>query len=106
MYVLSSNFAFEIACEDLKENLEWLESKRACAQLGDRWRLPSKEELQQMLILHQKGIGNFELVNYWSSDGVNNFQAFNINFSNGQTNENFSSKKPPKKYRVRPVRSI
>jgi hypothetical protein len=57
----------QVAFQDLG-GMNWYEAKKACAELGNNWRLPTKEELEKMYeVLHLKGKGNFENLNYWSS---------------------------------------
>ncbi len=104
IFILSGDLAFEVAQSDLSENLEWIEAKTACSKLGDRWRLPTKEELTEMHRLHVKAIGNFTLDRYWSATGMSNYVAFRINFMNGRGTD--SASKEAIKCKIRPVRSI
>ena len=52
-----------------KEMMNWDKAKEACKELGDGWRLPTKEELEAMYKqLHIEGKGNFmDGAWYWSS---------------------------------------
>jgi hypothetical protein len=61
----------EIAEHDFPTQMTWSEAKRACAALGNGWRLPTKEELNELYI-HKDEIGGFANVGfanaeYWSS---------------------------------------
>ncbi len=106
MFVLTSTLSFEIAENDLDEKYEWLDAKNACSILGERWRVPTSDELKEIFRLHQKGIGNFKMDIYWSSTGINNYCAFCLSFSSGRGSENFNAKNPMPKCCVRPVRNI
>ena len=67
--------------------MSWSEAKSACAALGDSWRLPTKEELNE-LYNHKDEIGGFVAAYYWSSseNGFNMawYQSF---FSGSQDDE-------------------
>ena len=57
----------EIAQFDLPDEVTWYNAKRECKELGKGWRLPTKDELEE--IYNNKDlIGNFVNTNYWSSD--------------------------------------
>jgi len=56
----------EVMTENLEGSKDWFEAVKACADLGDGWRLPTKEELQ-MLYNNKDKIGGFASVGYWSS---------------------------------------
>jgi hypothetical protein len=72
----------EVMTKDLGKPVSWDDAKRACADLGDGWRLPTKEELGLMYINKDK-IGGFAIYGYWSSmeDGAN--VAWGLNFFDG-----------------------
>ncbi len=55
----------EVATEDLGQ-MVWKAANKACANLGEGWRLPTKEELN-MLYENRQKIGGFKNSNYWSS---------------------------------------
>ena len=55
----------EVMTEDLGE-MKWEEAKKACKNLGDGWRLPSKDELN-LLYKNKEKIGGFANSYYWSS---------------------------------------
>ena len=62
-YVLDS---IEIAQYDLPTEVTWYNAKRECKELGKGWRLPTKDELEE-IYNHKALIGNFVNTNYWSS---------------------------------------
>ena len=54
----------EIMSEDL-EKMNWQDANKACKDLGNNWRLPTKEELN-ILFLYKDFIGGFANFNYWA----------------------------------------
>ena len=56
----------EIAQYDFPDRMNWNDAKKACAALGDGWRLPTYKELN-ILYQNKVAIGGFEFNNYWSS---------------------------------------
>jgi hypothetical protein len=42
------------------EEMTWFESRDYSINLGNRWRLPNKLELDEMYKLHLKAVGNFK----------------------------------------------
>ena len=92
--------SFEVYPNDLGE-MNWEDAKKACADLGDGWRLPNRLEL---LLMHnnQDELGGFANFYYWSStEGGTNY-AWNQNFFKGT--QNFIYK--VNGYYVRAVRTI
>jgi hypothetical protein len=59
----------QVAENDFENEMNWYQAKSACYDLGNGWRLPTKEELKVMYEqLHKKDQGNFkEDTLYWSS---------------------------------------
>ncbi len=56
-----------VARKDFPKLLTWDEAKKACSDLGEDWRLPTKEELYEIYLM-QDEIGGFHLNGaYWSS---------------------------------------
>ncbi len=106
MYILTQTLAFQVAERDLPEKVEWNEAQKASQSIGDRWRLPTKEELSQMHRLHQRAIGGFKFEAYWSSEGFNNWNAFAMSFNSGQFFSSGPAKSPPLLHNVRLVRNI
>tara|TARA_Y100000389_G_scaffold80119_1_gene76847 strand:- start:362 stop:751 length:390 start_codon:yes stop_codon:yes gene_type:complete len=72
--------AFEVYPKDLEGRFTWDEAKEACEALGAGWRLPTKEELNEMY-KKRDVVGGFANLSYWSSTGNGNgiawFQLFN-----------------------------
>jgi hypothetical protein len=58
----------EVMTEDLGE-MNWEDAKKACADLGDGWRLPTKFELN-LLYENKEKIGGFVKNYYWSSTEI------------------------------------
>jgi hypothetical protein len=56
---------FEVMTKDLGR-MNWYDAKKACADLGDGWRLPTKEELK-ILYENKDKIGGFAKYGYWWS---------------------------------------
>ena len=71
----------EVMTEDLGE-MSWEDAKKACADLGDGWRLPTKDELN-ILYENKDKIGGFATNYYWSSTEVGNGTAWDQDFANG-----------------------
>lgn len=82
--ILEQTFKFEVYPEELDEH-NWENAKKVCEDLGDGWRLPTREELHLMW-LHRKNIGGFTDNYYWSSteyNKYNNNNAWMQYFGNG-----------------------
>jgi hypothetical protein len=57
----------QVSLQDLGK-MNWKQATEACANLGNGWRLPTKEELLLMYEeLHLKGKGDFAEDYYWSA---------------------------------------
>ena len=56
----------EVAQNDLSKTMKGIDAKKAVNELGDGWRLPTKEELN-ILYSNKDKIGGFANGNYWSS---------------------------------------
>lgn len=77
--------------ENLKGDYSWDEAMKAANDIGDSWRLPTKDELNLMYEnLHKKGFGGFGSYYYWSSTEYVSNLVWNQNFSNG--NQYFNGK--------------
>jgi len=99
--VLKPEFeAFEVYHEDLEGRFTWAEAKKACEALGEGWRLPTKNELNEMY-KKRDVVGGFAFF-YWSSTEYDNSNAWLQYFSNGFQNSFY------KYYRndVRAVRAL
>ena len=71
----------EIYPEDLGQH-NWDDANKICAELGDGWRLPEKEELYMMWLNKDD---SFKNANYWSSWGDHHldYTAWGLNFKYG-----------------------
>ena len=95
--------SLEVAEHDFPEKMYWKESKKACASLGEGWRLPTKEELT-ILYENKDSIGGFADTWYWSStetDGI--YSAWIQYFDDGIQ---FNSYIKGFKYNARAVRDL
>lgn len=63
-YIMNGNL--EVASKDLKGRYSWYEAIEACEELGEGWRLPTKDELNE-LYKNKNTIGGFVEDFYWSS---------------------------------------
>ena len=82
----------EVMTEDLGEEgdefqepyllMDWYEAMEACADLGDGWRLPTKDELN-VLYQNKDKIGGFAIVYYWSSTEDGGSSAWGQLFDDG-----------------------
>ncbi|MFD2909423.1 hypothetical protein ACFSX9_11855 [Flavobacterium ardleyense] len=104
-YVLTENLSFEIAANDLQE-MTWNEARAYTLIVGERWRLPTMEELDEMYRLHAKAVGGFQFKNYWSSKGYNDLRSFAKSFSTGIYSEGVTNNTPAPKCLVRLVRNF
>ena len=62
--------------------LSWEDAKKACADLGDGWRLPTDEELN-ILYENKAKIGGFASGYYWSSTEYDDGIAWGQDFYDG-----------------------
>lgn len=67
--------SIEIAQFDLSDEVTWYNAKRECKELGKGWRLPTKDELEDMFN-NRDLIGNFVHTNYWSSSSFSSDYAW------------------------------
>ncbi len=92
---------FDVYPQDLKGFSTWDAAVKDCEALGDGWRMPTKDELNQMY-LKKETIGGFGAYYYWSSSEYYAYNAWYQNFSSG-----FQGSDDKHNYdRVRPVRDI
>ena len=73
--------SFEVYPTDLGK-MKWNEAKKACTDLGDGWRLPTRLELL-LMYNNQDELGGFASSNYRSSTEYGNGTAWIQNFFNG-----------------------
>jgi hypothetical protein len=69
----------EIAEFGFEGEMTWLEANKACNALGDGWRLPTKEELDN-LYNHKEDIEGFADMPYWSSTEGNSLPSLTTYF--------------------------
>lgn len=74
--------SIEVAAIDLPDQMIWEQARVACKELGAGWRLPTKEELNE-LYLKQDSIGGFTKNLYWSSSDDDTLNVYTKHFSNG-----------------------
>lgn len=87
--ILEQTLKFEVYPQDLGEH-KWESAKKVCEELGDGWRLPTREELHLMW-LNKDNIGGFAAAFYWSSSVYSNNLAWNQAFSDGNQFSYFKS---------------
>ena len=80
--VLEQTLKFEVDQHDLPEAMTWKEAKQTFADLGDGWRLPTKDELNLMYI-NRVVIGGFDNKYYWSSTELDFNYAWYFIFYSG-----------------------
>jgi hypothetical protein len=73
--------SLEVMSEDLGK-MKWENAKKACADLGDGWRLPTKDGLN-ILYENKDKIGGFASNHYWSSTEGDSYGAWEQSFSDG-----------------------
>ena len=76
-----SAMSFEVYPTDL-EKMNWDEAMKACADLGDGWRLPTRLELL-LMYNNQDELGGFANNYYWSSTESSYGSAWGQFFLNG-----------------------
>tara|TARA_R110000824_G_scaffold168348_1_gene345333 strand:- start:156 stop:641 length:486 start_codon:yes stop_codon:yes gene_type:complete len=76
----------EIMTKDLGKK-GWDDAMKACTDLGDGWRLPTKDELN-LLFENREKIGGFANFGYWSSTEYGNGYAWGQGFGSGNQGGN------------------
>jgi hypothetical protein len=74
----------EVAQFDFPQKMNWHNAKKACAELGKGWSLPTKMELS-LLYQNQDKIGGFSKSYYWSSTETGIENAWRHSFSFGMS---------------------
>jgi hypothetical protein len=87
--ILEQHIKFEVYPKDLGQH-NWEDAKKLCEDLGDGWRLPTREELHLMW-LNRESIGGFAAAYYWSSSELNDYGACGQFFSVGLQGNYFKS---------------
>ena len=71
----------EVAEKDFDKLMTWFEAKKACEELGEGWRLPTKDEIIVIFKeLFKKNIGGLKLGTYWSGTEINEKKAYWYSF--------------------------
>lgn len=91
----------EVVQKDFPNVMNWNDAKEACTELGDGWRLPTKDELN-ILFNNKDKIGGFAGGYYWSSNDYGYDGAWVQMFNGGY--QFGSSKKST--YSVRAIRAF
>ena len=80
----------EVVQFDFPDKMNWTDAKAASEELGNGWRLPSKDELN-ILYENKDKIGNFEGTYYWSLTEANNSNfAWNQDFFFGTQKDHYN----------------
>jgi hypothetical protein len=79
--ILEQHLKFEVYPKDLGKH-NWEDAKKVCEDLGDGWRLPTREELHLMWV-NRESIGGFAAAYYWSSSEDGNGFAWYQYFASG-----------------------
>jgi hypothetical protein len=82
--ILEQHLKFEVYPEDLGQH-NWEDAKKVCEDLGNGWRLPTREELHVMW-LNRESVGCFPAAYYWSSSESYDYYAWGQYFDNGYQN--------------------
>lgn len=90
-----------IAKADFTDKMTWENAYAACNALGSGWRLPTREELNEMY-KNRHTIGGFKTWYYWSSCEYNNDRAWYHEFCD----DNQGNSTKYQRYYVRSVRSV
>ena len=63
----SRNRILQVSENDISDELDYFQAKKACEELGEGWRLPTKTDIKLMYNqLYKKGKGNFQIGRwYW-----------------------------------------
>jgi len=109
--VLQEELGFEVYHRDLDDRYPWQEAVKVVDALGDGWRLPTKDELDQVypkrdeldeIYQTTEECGGFGDYFYWTSAEYVAYSAWYRDFSYGDQNS-FGNQN---RFRVRPVRGI
>jgi hypothetical protein len=87
--ILKQTLEFEVYPEDLGEH-NWEDAKKVCEDLGDGWRLPTREELHLMWV-NRRTVGDFANNYYWSYSEDSTNLAWGQDFYNGDQTSNYKN---------------
>ncbi len=93
--------SIEVAQNDFEDSMSWDDAVSACKALGKGWRLPTKNELNE-LFKNKTKIGGFKNIGHWSSTETGKDEAWCQNSIGGSQYNNY---KVNPEY-VRAVRSL
>jgi hypothetical protein len=96
-----NRIGLEVMKTDLGE-MTWDKAKEACKNLGNDWRLPTKEEFNT-IYKYKDRIGGFTTSDYWSSTEDGGSGAWLFDFYVGFANRSGGKEYP---YYVRAVRDL
>ncbi len=95
-----------IAKSDFSNTMSWAEANKACEDLGNGWRLPTKIELNEMK-KNKDVIGGFgEVSYYWSSTQTGNGHFERIQFVSDDIEILIDNNNENSKCRVRAVKNL
>ena len=91
--IQSFNFEYlKVAISDLPYKLNWEDATNTCKEIGNGWRLPTKEEIS-LLHKYKEIVKGFKNENYWSSQqnekNMGWFQDFGKDNLNNFTNKDY-----------------
>ena len=66
--------------------MTWDEATQKVKRLGEGWRLPTKEEFENILYPNKSKIPNLKTEFYWSSTENDIYNVWPFNFTNGNAN--------------------
>lgn len=98
--IVKSKLPFVVAAKAFEINTDWDSAVRYCENLGDGWRLPTKDELT----LIYKSENDFDKVYYWSSSEKDPFFVASVSMNSGWVE--WEDDKSQNNIRVRAVRDI
>ena len=88
----------EIAQYDFPNTMNWSDAKKACSNLGEGWRLPTRSELKFLFLYKDDSLSNMRKA-YWSSSDLNSDFAEIPDF-------NFENDRMPKRKTEYSVRAV
>ena len=74
--------SLEVAQNDFPKTMIWNDAVKACCDLGNGWKLPTKYELN-LMYLNKDKIGDVANKGYWSSSEGAKSDAWRQDFLNG-----------------------
>ena len=93
--------SIEVAQNDFPKTMIWNDAVKACTDLGNGWKLPTKYELN-LMYLNKDKIGGFASKYYWSSTELDSNFVWYFNFGDGTADKDYKNTT----YYVRAVRAF